>query len=159
MRLSNRRKKPFYSFISTVLLISLLGGVGLFFLRKAGINIFGFSNIQYLLVIAAAALLNFFYFREKQIFEYDSDGEALNFKNENLSLFFKPVKDEFPKYKLVKYEIMKMLFIKKLYITISSKKDNSKVLKYHISFLSSKEIKDLKLSLNRVIKANKENKR
>ena len=96
--------------------------------------------------------------RGRQIFEYDSDGEALNFKNKNVVLFLdKPLSDEFPKYKLKSYEIVNALIFKRLYVTISSKKSNAIILKYDVSYLSKKELNDLKLSLSKVTKNNKTN--
>jgi hypothetical protein len=94
----------------------------------------------------------------RPIFEYDSDGEALNFRNNHILyvLAKKNAKDEFPKYKLLKYNIVNLLIFKKLYIYISSKKSNVVILKYDLSYLSGKEIKDLKFSLNKVVKANQE---
>jgi hypothetical protein len=50
-----------------------------------------------------------------------------------------------------------MFFIKRLYVTVSSKNSGSTILKYQISYLK-KEVKDLKISLNKVVKANKEKK-
>jgi hypothetical protein len=100
----------------------------------------------------------FLYFLGRPIFEYDSDGEALNFRNNHILYILakKNAKDEFPKYKLLKFNIVNALIFKKLYIYISSKKAHVLILKYDISFLSRKQIKDLKFSLNKVIKANKD---
>ena len=98
------------------------------------------------------------FLRGRQIFEYDSDGEALNFKNHSIIPFLgKEAKDEFPKYKLVSFEIVNALIFKRLYIKITSKKHKESILKYDISYLTGSEIRDLKLSLQRTIKANKEN--
>lgn len=100
-----------------------------------------------------------FYVIGRQIFEYDSDGEALNFRNRNIVPFInKPLSDEFPKYKLISYEIVDMFLIKRLYVKVSSKNMGSTMLKYEISYLSKKEIKDLKFSLNKVVKTNNEKK-
>ncbi|PZU83030.1 MAG: hypothetical protein DI529_13270, partial [Chryseobacterium sp.] len=57
---------------------------------------------------------------------------------------------------LIKYNIVNGLIFKRLYIYITSKKSHVLILKYDISYLEKKEIKDLKFSLNKVIKANKE---
>ncbi|TXI89976.1 MAG: hypothetical protein E6Q36_02425 [Chryseobacterium sp.] len=114
---------------------------------------------SYLLIIIPVLLLIVFYISGRQIFEYDSDGEALNFKNRNVIPFLnKPLHDEFPKYKLIKYDVVSIFFFKRLYITVSSKNNGSTILKYQISYLSNKEVNDLKLSLNKVVKANKEKK-
>lgn len=112
-----------------------------------------------LLIIVPSFLGLIFYLRGRQIFEYDSDGEALNFKNRNVLFYQKAISDEFPKYKLVSYEIIDVLILQKLYINVSSKKNKVITLKYDISYLSKKELKDLKFSLSKVIKENQEIKR
>ncbi|MNT43425.1 hypothetical protein D3C72_1798960 [compost metagenome] len=99
------------------------------------------------------------YFSGKPIFEYDSDGEALNFRNSHILYLLSKndAKDEFPKYKLLKFSVFNAFIFKRLYIYISSKKSNVLILKYDISYLNNKQIKDLKFSLNKVTKANQEN--
>lgn len=155
MRLSNRNKAPVYNFVNTVLIMILIFGIIGFFLERYKFHILGWESS--LLIIVPALFLIMFHLAGRQIFEYDSDGEALNFKNRNILQFIrKSVNDEFPKYKLLKYEVVSFFIIKRLYITISSKKNNSNILKYDISFLSNKEVNDLKFSLNKVVKANKE---
>jgi len=157
MRLSNRNKASVYNFVNTLLIMAVLVGLALFLLEEYRFNILGLES--YLLLITPVALLTAFYLRGRQIFEYDSDGEALNFKNRNIVPFLdKPLSDEFPKYKLISYEIIDVFFIKRLYVTISSKNSGSTMLKYEISYLTNKEINDLKFSLNKVVKANKEKK-
>ncbi len=114
---------------------------------------------SYLLIIVPIVLLIIFYICGRQIFEYDSDGEVLNFKNRNIIPFLeKPLHDEFPKYKLIKYNVVSVLFIKRLYVTVSSKNNGSTILKYQISYLNRKEVNDLKLSLNKIVKTNKDKK-
>ncbi|MDF2552402.1 MAG: hypothetical protein K0R77_1677 [Chryseobacterium sp.] len=156
MRLSNRTKTPIYNFINTLLLMMLLGGIIGFILEKYKFQILG--GLSYLLIIVPILLLILYYVSGRQIFEYDSDGEALHFKNRNVVPFLnRPLNDEFPKYKLMKFETINMLFfVRRLYITISSKNSGSTVLKYEISYLTQKEVNDLKFSLNKVTKANKE---
>ncbi|WP_343658647.1 hypothetical protein [Chryseobacterium sp.] len=157
MRLSNRNKVSIYNSLSTILFMMMVFGVIVFAANEYRFNALG--NESYLLIIVPFLLLFIFYTCGRQIFEYDSDGEALNFKNRNIIPFLdKPLHDEFPKYKLIKYDIISILFIKRLYITVSSKNNGSTILKYQISYLSKKEINDLKLSLNKVVKANKEKK-
>lgn len=112
---------------------------------------------QWLLLIFPMLLVMLFYFRGRQIFEYDSDGEALNFKNRNVFPFLdKTLSDEFPKYKLLSYEVINVGVLKRLYIIISSKKNNKLTLRYDVSYLTNKELNDLKFSLSKVIKGNKE---
>lgn len=155
MRLSNRNKAPGYNFINTLLIMIVIGGIVSFFLEEYKFNILGSES--YLLIIIPVIMLFIFHLTGRQIFEYDSDGEALNFKNRNIIPFLdKPLSDEFPKYKLISYEIVNLLFVKRLYVTISSKNSGSTMLKYEISYLTTKEVNDLKFSLNKVVKANNE---
>lgn len=112
---------------------------------------------SYILIIVPAILLIINYLYGRQIFEYDSEGEALHFKNRNIIPFIdKPLNDEFPKYKLIKFEMISVLFFSRLYLTVSSKNGGSAILKYETSYLTKKEVNDLKTSLNKVINANKE---
>lgn len=137
-------------------MIAVFGIVG-FLANEYRFNVLGVES--YLMIIVPILLLVIFHLNGRQIFEYDSDGEALHFKNRNIIPFLsKPLHDEFPKYKLIKYDVINIFFIKRLYITVSSKNNGSTILKYQVSYLTRKEINDLKLSLNKVVKANKEKK-
>ncbi|MFZ4928898.1 hypothetical protein [Chryseobacterium sp. Mn2064] len=157
MRLSNRNKASVYNSISTLLIMLAVFGIITFMANKYRFKTLG--DESYLLIAVPVFMLATFYFMGRQIFEYDSDGEALNFKNRNIIPFLnKPLHDEFPKYKLIKYDVINIILIKRLYITVSSKNSGSTMLKYEISYLTRKEINDLKLSLNKVVKANKEKK-
>lgn len=155
MRLNNRNKTGFFQFLSTLVFSIFIFGICLFLVEHFIYNYLGWS--AYLLLIIPTFLMAIFYVRGRQIFEYDSDGEALNFKNRNVILFLdKSLSDEFPKYKLKKFEVINAFIFKRLYVSISSKKTNMIILKYDISYLSKKELNDLKLSLNKVIKQNQE---
>ncbi|MFY1046552.1 hypothetical protein [Chryseobacterium sp. GP-SGM7] len=155
MRLSNRKKAPVYNFINTLLLMMLSAGIVGFIFDQMRFNIL--EGKSYFLIIIPVILLIILYLNGRQIFEYDSDGEALHFRNRNIIPFInKPLSDEFPKYKLISFEMVRVLFIKRLYVTISSKNSGSTILKYEISYLTNKEVNDLKVSLNKVVKANKE---
>jgi hypothetical protein len=157
MRLSNRNKSSVYNFVNTLLIMFLIAGIGAFLLEEYRFNILGWESS--FLIIVPAILMGIFYFNGRQIFEYDSDGEALHFRNRNIIPFLdRPLSDEFPKYKLLNYEVIDLFFMKRLYITISSKNNGSTMLKYEISYLTKKEINDLKFSLSKVIKANNEKK-
>ncbi|MBH1959876.1 MAG: hypothetical protein I8H68_07175 [Flavobacteriia bacterium] len=158
MRLTNRNKAGFYNFISTTILLIFVFGCGAFFMDLFKFDFLG-KGTTALLIIVPSFLGLIFYLRGRQIFEYDSDGEALNFKNRNVLFYQKAISDEFPKYKLVSYEIIDVLILRKLYISVSSKKNKVITLKYDISYLSKRELKDLKFSLSKVIKENQEIKR
>ena len=58
--------------------------------------------------------------------------------------------------KLVSYEIVNAILFKKLYIRIKSKKEHIAVLKYDISYLSNREIRDLKTSLGKIVRTNRQ---
>lgn len=155
MRLSNRSRLPIYNFVLTLINVLIVIGLAGFILEKTRLAMFGNESI--LFVLLPVVLLILFLVRGRQIFEYDSDGEAVNFKNRNIIPFLsKEIRDEFPKYKILSYEVVNAIVFKKLYIKIKSKKEHIAVLKYDISYLTDKEIKDLKFSLKKIIKANKE---
>jgi len=156
MRLSNRNKVPVYNFIYSLCGIVFISGVIAYVLEINKFDIFG--DKSWVLLLMPSLIFLLLYFLGRPIFEYDSDGEALNFRNNHILYLLskKNAKDEFPKYKLLKFNIVNALIFRKLYIYISSKKSHVLILKYDVSFLSRKQIKDLKFSLNKVIKANKE---
>ena len=155
MRLSNRSRMSIYNFVLTLINVLIVIGLAGFILEKTRLAMFGNESI--LFVLLPVVLLILFLVRGRQIFEYDSDGEAVNFKNRNIIPFLsKEIRDEFPKYKILSYEVVNAIVFKKLYIKIKSKKEHIAVLKYDISYLTDKEIKDLKFSLKKIIKANKE---
>ena len=157
MRLSNRSRIPIYNFVLTLINVLIVIGLAGFILEKTRLAMFG--NESVLFVLLPVVLLILFLVRGRQIFEYDSDGEAVNFKNRNIIPFLsKEIRDEFPKYKILSYEVVNAIIFKRLYIKIKSKKEqrHAIILKYDISYLTDKEIKDLKFSLKKIIKANKE---
>lgn len=157
MRLSNRSRIPIYNFVLTLINVLIVIGLAGFILEKTRLAMFGNESI--LFVLLPVVLLILFLMRGRQIFEYDSDGEAVNFKNRNIIPFLsKEIRDEFPKYKILSYEVVNAIFLKKLFVKIKSRKEHHQaiILKYDISYLTDKEIKDLKFSLKKIIKANKE---
>lgn len=157
MRLNNRSKTPIIRFFFTLATVIIVIGSIMAFFHISNIPVLGALS-SYGLIVFGLFLHAILYLRGRPIFEYDSDGEALNFKNySTISFLKKESRDEFPKYKLLSYEVVNAILFKRLYIYISSKKSHSITLKYDISYLSTKEIRDLKSSLNRVLKQNKEN--
>lgn len=156
MRLSNRNKTPWYSFIYSFAGIILILWLIAFVLEVNKFDVLG--DKSWVLLFIPIVMFLFLYLSGKPVFEYDSDGEALNFRNSHILYLLskKDAKDEFPKYKLIKYNIVNVFMFSKLYVYISSKKSNIVILKYDLTFLTKKEIKDLKFSLNKVVKANSE---
>ncbi len=78
MRLSNRNKTGYFQFISTLTIVLFLAGLALFCLERYVYRYLGPES--YFFVIIPTFILMIFYLRGRQIFEYDSDGEALNLK-------------------------------------------------------------------------------
>ena len=153
MRLSNRNKVSFYRIIHSSLLFFFTLGVIFFLIDRYRMNMMG--SINFLLVLIPLLFLLGFHIKGRQIFEYDSDGETLNIKNWNINyIFTKKLSHEFPKYKIIKYEVLNFIILKRLFVTINSKKGHPLILKYDISFLTKKELKDLKYSLNKIVKTN-----
>ena len=155
MRLNNRNKAGYYQFLSILVLMIFFGGIIAYLLER---NVYDYVDTGAIfLIIIPLVITLIFYFRGSQIFEFDSDGEALHFRNKNVVFFLdKNTNDEFPKYKLLKYEIVNIFILKRLYITVKSKRNKSLILQYDISYLSQKEVKDLETSLKHVLKNNKE---
>ncbi len=156
MRLSNRNRIPVFSFIYSLVGIIFILGVIAYILEINKFDIFG--NKVWILLAIPLMLFLLLYFIGRPVFEYDSDGETLNFRNSHILYLLtkKNAKDEFPKYKLLKFNIVNVLFFKRLYVYISSKKSHVIILNYDVTFLSKKQLKDLKFSLNKVVKINKE---
>ncbi|MBO6200559.1 MAG: hypothetical protein J6N74_02935 [Chryseobacterium sp.] len=156
MRLSNRNKEPFYSFIYSLAGIIFILWLIAYILEVNKFDVLG--DKSWVLLSIPILMFLFLYLFGRPIFEYDSDGEALNFRNNHVIYILakRNAKDEFPKYKLLKFNVVQALIFRKLYIYITSKKTHVVILKYDISFLSQKQVKDLKFSLNKVVKANSE---
>lgn len=155
MRLSNRSKLGLYNFVLTCLNLFLALGVILFVFEYFKIGSFNYKRL--ILIVAPLILLFIFYKLGNAIFEYDSNGEALTIRSKGVMPFQKEKNDEFPKYKLESYEFFSLLIYKRLYLKLSSKKKSHIILKYDISFVTKQEIRDLKISLNKIIKNNTEN--
>lgn len=154
MRLSNKNGIPVFNFIYSVVgIVFILGVIG-YVLEISKFDVLG--KKAWILLVVPLLLFFLVYLFGRPVFEYDSDGEALNFQNKHILYIFsrKNAKDEFPKYKMLKYNVVNVLFFKRLYVYVSSKKSHVIILKYDITFLSKKQIRDLKFSLNKVVKAN-----
>ncbi|SDE05174.1 hypothetical protein SAMN05421544_102180 [Riemerella columbipharyngis] len=158
MRLSNRKKAPLFRFYFTFINVISIMCLIVYILDISLISFMG--NWKFFLIIIPTLLYFIFYIKGKQIFEYDSDGEAVMFINKSISIIFnKETKDEFPKYKLHSFEFFNALFFKRLFIKVNSKTEKVILLKYDISYLTKREIRDLKISLKKIVcnNNNKEN--
>lgn len=108
----------------------------------------------------AIAILLFLIYRGLPVFNYDSDGEVLNFtaKEPNLGIFgnLAVTHFEFPKRKLHSFRINRYPLRRVLVVKIASKSGTFKKQSMAISYLNRRELKDLKRSLNGVLARNKE---
>lgn len=153
MRLSNKKRINYYNFLLTLVNLILIGGIGAYILDKTRLGRFG--NMSILFIVLPVFLLVLYKLRGREIFEYDSEGEVVHFKNRNVIYFMgKESNDEFPKYKISSFDLVDAIIFKRLYIKIKSKKEQVVLLKYDISYLSKKELKDLKFSLTNIVAAN-----
>lgn len=141
-----------------LLMMILFGGILLFLVSYNRIIFLGVN--PYVFIIVSVVIFAGFYIRGRQIFEYDSEGEVLHFRNRDvIPLFKSELNDEFPKYKLQDYTLVNAVVLKKLYVTLTRKTGHPLILKYDVSYLSKKEIIELKISLRRIVKANKKTNR
>ncbi|CAM4206011.1 hypothetical protein [Gillisia limnaea] len=104
--------------------------------------------------------LGIYFHRIGQLFEFDSDGETLNFKNNGLffSKFmeYRVKRAEFPKTKLIDFKVSDYGFYStlKIYIT-SRRKKGPRSYRFNITFLAGKKKKGMIASLNKVLEKNK----
>lgn len=105
-------------------------------------------------------LFGIYFHRIGQLFEFDSDGETLNFKNNGLffSKFmeYRVKRAEFPKSKLINFEVSDygIYASLKIYITSRRKKGPRKYT-FNITFLGRKKKKGMIESLRKVLEKNK----
>jgi len=112
---------------------------------------------EYFFISIFSVSLLILYWLGLPFFEYDSDGEALVVKASEPVLISnvtgKRFSAEFPKSKLVDFEIEKSFLKKTLYLHLNSK-DKKTVLKTSVSYLNKNELSTLEKSLNNVLKNN-----
>ncbi len=156
MKISNENRKVYFQLVNTVFIVGLL-------LIAFGLFI-SFGKLKYNL-LGSAGLLVVLYLIHKwrgyPFFQYDSDGETLNFMNKDFYMIFGDPrvikKAEFPKKKLLGYQINNYLIKKKLILVVKSKRTESEKTRqsFDITYLRNSEIRDLKRSLDKVRSNNK----
>ncbi|MCF4101718.1 hypothetical protein L1I30_08580 [Gillisia sp. M10.2A] len=104
-------------------------------------------------------LFGVYFHRIGQLFEFDSDGETLNFKNNGVffSKFmeYRVKRAEFPKGKLVKFELDDYFIFTRLKIFIRSRRKRGwRKYSFNITFLGKKKKKGLVEALNKVVQKN-----
>lgn len=117
-------------------------------------------NYSSLIPNLVALIIGIYIYIVGRSFEFDSDGETLNFKSNGLLisqfLHYREQRTEVPKSKLLDFKIENYFFYKRLHVFISSRnKRGFRHYKYNITFLSGKKIRSLKASLRKVADKNK----
>ena len=105
-------------------------------------------------------LFGIYFHRIGQLFEFDSDGETLNFKNNGVffSKFmeYRVKRAEFPKSKLIDFEVSDYGIYSSLKIYIRSRrKKGPRTYRFNITFLGKKKKKGMIESLKKVVEKNK----
>ncbi len=160
MRINNKRIDVYIEAIYTLLFIGLIFSIVLIFIPIPTVTRF---VKPYILVIGFGALIYCFYKYGHQHVEYSSDGEVLNLKTQD-SFWIKyfpqtRVMVDFPKNKLLSFNVKNGFLKRKLELYVTSRRSQSGFTKlsFNITYLSKSEVTDLKRSLNKIIKKNKEN--
>lgn len=149
--------------VNAVYTLLFLGLFGSLLLLVIPIGPFTDLVPSYVLILIFLFLIWLFHKMGPHQFEYSSDGEVFNIKTQDpywVKYFPRSQKIvDFPKRKLMNYKMSGPFFHRKLNMYISSKRAPNGVAKlsFNITYLSSREISDLKRSLNRNIKRNKQN--
>ena len=117
-------------------------------------------NYSSLIPNIIALVIGIYVFIVGKSFEFDSDGETLNFKSNGLLvsqfMHYREKRTEVPKAKLQSFKIENYIIYKRLHIYLHSRnKIGYRHYKYNITFLSGKKIKSLKISLAKVLEKNK----
>lgn len=117
-------------------------------------------NYSSLLPNLVALLVGIYIFIVGKTFEFDSDGETINFKSNGVLvsqfMHYREQRTEVPKSKLKDFKVENYFVYKRLHIFIHSRNSRGyRHYKYNITFLTGKKIKALKMSLARVLEKNK----
>lgn len=159
MRINNKRIDIYIETIYTLLFIGLIFSIVLIFIPIPTVT----RVVQpYILIIGFIALIYAFYKHGHQHVEYSSDGEVLNLKTQD-SFWIKyfprnRVMVDFPKNKLLSFNVKNGLFKRKLELYVTSRRSQSGFTKltFNITYLSKNEVADLNRSLQKIVKKNKE---
>lgn len=117
-------------------------------------------NPSSLIPSGIALLFGVYIFIVGKSFEFDSDGETLNFKSNGLMvsnfLHYRDQRTEVPKSKLKGFRVENYFFYKRLHIFINSRNNRGyRHYKYNITLLTGNKTRLLKTSLAKVLEKNK----
>ncbi len=160
MRINNKRIDIYIETIYTLLFIGLIFSIVLIFIPIPTVTRY---IKPYFLVLGFGALIYGFYKYGHQHVEYSSDGEVLNLKtHDSFWIKYFPrnrVMVDFPKNKLLSFNVRRGILKRTLELYVTSRRSQSGFTKltFNITYLSKNEVADLKRSLNKIVKKNKEN--
>ena len=117
-------------------------------------------NYSSLIPNVIALFIGAYIFIVGKTFEFDSDGETINFKSNGVLvsqfMHYREQRTEVPKSKLKDFRVENYFFYKRLHIFIHSRNSRGfRHYKYNITFLTGKKIKALKMSLAKILEKNK----
>ncbi|NJW53257.1 hypothetical protein [Salinimicrobium oceani] len=117
-------------------------------------------NYSSLIPNVIALLVGIYIFVVGKTFEFDSDGETINFKSNGVLvsqfMHYREQRTEVPKSKLKDFRVENYFFYKRLHIYIHSRNSKGyRHYRYNITFLTAKKVKSLKMSLAKVLEKNK----
>lgn len=120
-------------------------------------------TLKWLTVLAIFTVLFLALHTIAKYFEYDSDGEILVVANKGmiLSEFFRHREKivEIPKEKLLYYKLNSYIIYRSLNLYIRSGKKIQKRIKFNVSLMPKRKIKYLKMSLDKIVRNNKKNRK
>lgn len=157
MRFNNKKETRFIPSIYIILVAVFLTNAFASLEIKYDDRPFNYASLIPNLI---AILLAIYIFIAARTFDFDSDGETLNFKNNGLLLSgfmaYRMKSTEVPKSKLCDFRIENYFFYKRLHIFITSRNSRGfRHYKYNITFLKAEKIKSLQQSLSKVLEYNK----
>jgi hypothetical protein len=154
MRLNTSSKYRNFVFIYIILILMLA-----FDLFVVSVETGTIGQTELRLGYFVLVIVLFLAYRGNPVFTYDSDGEVilLDSKNPSLSFLSRSFSQhyEFPKRKLVGYDIQRWPFRKALVLKVSSKDGKRKHITAACSYLSKQDLKDLERSLRGILSKNK----
>ena len=140
MKISNQKLMLTYRsiFMNILMMIIAITGADIFLTQHNGLWV----------VVLCCVVFFLAHFMVRLIFEYDSSGEVLVFKNRTIfSRNSREFIHEFPKFLLDDYKILESPVNRKLYIKVKSEKRIS-LLQFNISFIGRSNLNKLRLDLD-----------
>lgn len=159
MRFNNHKTIKYIPFLYLLIVVSI-GVFGYLEFKFKQEHLF-YAEIVFWIFLSIMIFLLVYIYNFGRFFEYDSDGEALCFRNSGAFLSetinYREKRAEFPKQKLKNFKIKNYIFIKKLNIYVKSNylgKRQVKKMVFDITFVTPKRISLMNTSLNKVVSTN-----